>query len=589
MTNPFAKLIQNVSERFSANKIPKILFYVIIFYAVALNIIYALIPPNFFHPDEVYQSLEVAHKIVYGYGIISWEWQVGAFKIGNTAYGPIRSMITPLIIAIFFVLGNILNLNYWNVVLPLIRVSLDISFLIGLYFASKILKELNPDKFSQSDKIFLVLVLFFHDTFLYGSKALTNTMVASFVFIALYIWIKTNKTNSENTSQTDSEHNPSRFMKIKTHFFESSSLKNEFYEFIGGFFVGLAIWMRPDSAFLMGFLVLVTIDRIQLNKTINFAMGFVVSALLDGILDLIYYGKFFETFINFVVFNMAHQSLFGTYPFGWYFMTFVINQGSFFYLFVLTLIVLVVMGVNVIMQRLTKKYYPNVIKEFILLVQLFIWVFLDLIWWETQPHKEYRFMILWEVIFLLLGAYTLSLVAKYIRMLFERAVLDKNYGSVLNALKKYNTKNKYAILIFIIVLLSVPYFRADVQETAQISWNNFRDVLEASVWVGQQNVTGLGIIMPLYYSGGYTYLHRDVVIYNINNPFDISSVDPSPNVTSVQEGVFVPGVLANLGMINYLIVPIYRNNEFPTLNASIYSNGFKLVKVLYGSCDIFYI
>lgn len=375
MTNPFAKLIQNVSERFSVNKIPKTLFYSIIFYGVALNIIYALLPPNFFHPDEIYQSLEVAHEMVYGYGIISWEWQVGTFKIGNIGYGPIRSIITPLIIASFFVLGNILNLNYWNVVLPLIRVSLDISFLIGLYFASKILKELNPDKFSQSDKIFLVLVLFFHDTFLYGSKALTNTMVASFVFIALYIWIKTNKSKSETNDQTISDKQPSMLMKFKTHFFESTSLKNEFYEGIGGFFVGLAIWMRPDSAFLMGFFVLITIDKIQLNKTINFALGFVFSAILDGMLDLIYYGRFFETFINFVVFNEAHQSYFGTDPFGWYFMTFILNQKSFYYLFILTLTVLVVMGINIFIQILVKNYYPNVIKDFIFLIKLFLWVF----------------------------------------------------------------------------------------------------------------------------------------------------------------------------------------------------------------------
>ncbi|MFB6263387.1 MAG: hypothetical protein ABEL76_07165, partial [Bradymonadaceae bacterium] len=31
-----------------------------------------------YHPDEIYQALEPAHELVYGYGLTSWEWRVGA-------------------------------------------------------------------------------------------------------------------------------------------------------------------------------------------------------------------------------------------------------------------------------------------------------------------------------------------------------------------------------------------------------------------------------------------------------------------------------------------------------------------------------
>src|ERR671933_307798 len=31
-----------------------------------------------FWPDEIYQSLEPAHRLVFGYGVISWEFELGA-------------------------------------------------------------------------------------------------------------------------------------------------------------------------------------------------------------------------------------------------------------------------------------------------------------------------------------------------------------------------------------------------------------------------------------------------------------------------------------------------------------------------------
>lgn len=49
-----------------------------IFGAVALfRLLNALSIITFFQPDEFYQCLEPAHKLVYGYGYITWEWHEG--------------------------------------------------------------------------------------------------------------------------------------------------------------------------------------------------------------------------------------------------------------------------------------------------------------------------------------------------------------------------------------------------------------------------------------------------------------------------------------------------------------------------------
>lgn len=43
--------------------------------AIAFRVYNALATYTFFQPDEFFQSLEVAHRMVFGYGKLTWEWQ----------------------------------------------------------------------------------------------------------------------------------------------------------------------------------------------------------------------------------------------------------------------------------------------------------------------------------------------------------------------------------------------------------------------------------------------------------------------------------------------------------------------------------
>jgi phosphatidylinositol glycan class B len=45
------------------------------FKLVAFRILNACLVQTFFQPDEFFQSLEVAHRIVFGYGWQTWEWR----------------------------------------------------------------------------------------------------------------------------------------------------------------------------------------------------------------------------------------------------------------------------------------------------------------------------------------------------------------------------------------------------------------------------------------------------------------------------------------------------------------------------------
>jgi phosphatidylinositol glycan class B len=54
--------------------------------ATCSRIALALLVSTFFQPDEYFQSLEIAHRMVFGYGHKTWEW---------TSTQPIRSPLFP--------------------------------------------------------------------------------------------------------------------------------------------------------------------------------------------------------------------------------------------------------------------------------------------------------------------------------------------------------------------------------------------------------------------------------------------------------------------------------------------------------------
>ncbi|BFZ63935.1 glycosylphosphatidylinositol anchor biosynthesis [Saitoella coloradoensis] len=72
---------------------------------LVLRTLNALTTKTFFQPDEFYQSLEVAHKIAFGYGYITWEWDEG-----------IRNPLHPAIFAALYKVLDIFRIDTPDVV-----------------------------------------------------------------------------------------------------------------------------------------------------------------------------------------------------------------------------------------------------------------------------------------------------------------------------------------------------------------------------------------------------------------------------------------------------------------------------------------
>ena len=58
-----------------------------------IRLVMAILSKSYHHGDETYQSVEVAHKLIFGKGHLAWEW---------TSPNPIRSYLYPLLFASVF-------------------------------------------------------------------------------------------------------------------------------------------------------------------------------------------------------------------------------------------------------------------------------------------------------------------------------------------------------------------------------------------------------------------------------------------------------------------------------------------------------
>ena len=63
------------------------------------------------HPDELFQSLEVALHRAYGFGIVPWEWQVPADAAAAAQPWGIRNQAVPMFLAALFKAGDLVGLS----------------------------------------------------------------------------------------------------------------------------------------------------------------------------------------------------------------------------------------------------------------------------------------------------------------------------------------------------------------------------------------------------------------------------------------------------------------------------------------------
>lgn len=140
-----------------------------------LRILSVIIVQTAYVPDEYWQSLEVAHKLSFGYGYLTWEWQEG-----------IRSYVYPLVLTGLYKFLSILGLDNVNILVITPRI---LQALLTAYADVSILAWIRNPAYGRSPWAKITIVTSWY-LFYVGSRTLYNTIEADLIGIALaqYPW-----------------------------------------------------------------------------------------------------------------------------------------------------------------------------------------------------------------------------------------------------------------------------------------------------------------------------------------------------------------------------------------------------------------
>ncbi|OCH87404.1 glycosyltransferase family 22 protein [Obba rivulosa] len=252
--------------------------------ALTVRVMLALATWTFFQPDEYFQSLEVAHQLVYGYGKLTWEW---------VSPKPIRSIFYPALNVPVYWLLRVLRLDHTELLIwgpkllhGILAAGTDI-------WVCELARRIFGERY-VSTTMLISLTSFFHGLCL--SRSISNSLETTLTTIALsyFPW----------DSSLEYRRNDMRKLLL---------------------FSALGCAVRPTNAIIWAFILSVLFWRFRrqprhlLSLTVDISVIFSIAVALLFTSDSAYYGKATFTPLNFLRTNASAVSLFyGTSPWHYY-------------------------------------------------------------------------------------------------------------------------------------------------------------------------------------------------------------------------------------------------------------------------------
>eukprot|EP01127_Copromyxa_protea_P020080 TRINITY_DN6643_c0_g1_i1.p1 TRINITY_DN6643_c0_g1~~TRINITY_DN6643_c0_g1_i1.p1 ORF type:complete len:516 (-),score=63.71 TRINITY_DN6643_c0_g1_i1:31-1578(-) len=236
---------------------------------------------TFFDPDEYWQSLEVAHYTVYGYGFVTWEWQEG-----------LRGFLHPSLFALFYQLLSLFSCDHPLLVAHGPRVIMAFFAAVCdfyLYLLAQRLFNSGVAKwtlFCQLSNWFIFYCL---------PRTYSNSLETTLIVVALYYWYQPDVRDASN-----------RRLPLV----------------LGA----LSFLVRPTAAVLWIFVGVTELIAIKkFSDKLRFIMFEVVpvgiiSLLFSVGVDYIFYNRVVFVHYNFLMFNVfsGASAEYGTHPWYWY-------------------------------------------------------------------------------------------------------------------------------------------------------------------------------------------------------------------------------------------------------------------------------
>lgn len=520
-----------------------------------------------YHPDELFQSLEPAHYLVFGYGYLPSEFKNEV--PGEEYYARARSWLFPMIFGFFMKIGEVFNWDYHSTTLPVIYFFIAVNSIL-LIFSVQYFVKIYTNNHTMSKLAAIYIAVWWRVIHL-STRIFTNTVLLPLLFFAL----------------ARAVHN----IRYK----EEITLFDAIVMMIG---LGTVTYIRLDLGIIVFFLALselvkrssngvkLQLEKLKLYGEILFygTLGWFIGMVVDfNIYDSTNLIELIQVPRNWFFFNFVEgkSDIFGVTPYGWYFQELIIHDGL-FPLFVLCVIAITsglvfrtkFSGFNntdPVHDKLTKEFFHLVMFG---LVVFFTWNLYETPWrngWDifgSMSHKEERFatsMLVAALVFAAIASVYFGNLLKFLATDIKLAQPEK-YKISLGFIRSIN------LIVILISLLLV--LQGSANYTERYPSEVFEDTNHALQYIGQngENVTGVGVFLIWFYTGMYTHLHLNVSIHTVSD---------------IQNHNLIRFVLL-FSDANYLVLPKYQTFKNPSIYNVLDEGGWRIVTMFEYSVEIWH-
>ncbi|MHA1953249.1 MAG: hypothetical protein ACW96U_04825 [Candidatus Heimdallarchaeaceae archaeon] len=557
----FNQFLKNLYQILSQKR-ELILFILLTVVSAILQVYFAMRTWGMIHSDEIFQSLEIAHNLVFGYANLPPEFQ--AYHYYSPYYAQCRSHLFPLIFSIPMYLGKIFGWNYWRVTLPLIRFFLGINgalltpstyFLVKQYsngktryaFASAFLITFSP---------FLMFLSF---------RSLTNIFFIPWIFFIVTLYWKDMKKLKEIKNVKEISEGFS-FQALNIY------LRIALYTLV----IGLILYIRLDLIIPLFAILVFRFPFRKIKVIISHISGLILALVLGGIVDFYYYGKFLISPINWFRFNILEgkSTLFGEEPFSFYFVQ-IVN-----YLPILLIVcfciffLLVSISSNLWRYRKEDEVKWDGVR---ILSSYLLSSFIVIIFFSLLKHKEIRFVysgyIFLHIAIAITFVLTLESIIPKINSFISRSFTKRDRSMSTNTRKILS----FFYFIFFLTIIIISTALSTYQAMQTNDWKEADVISKGLAFVGHaEDSNGVIVLIRRFLGDYYCYLHKNISIITLRRLGTYDSIYTFDRYTEEKSYLY-----------NYVIVPYYQIEETPEIISILEENHYVCVQEMNGQGYIY--
>ncbi|HPS30158.1 MAG TPA: glycosyltransferase family 39 protein [bacterium] len=420
------------------------------------------------HPDEIFQTVEMAHKAAFGKGFVFWEFNVGA-----------RSWFLPGVFA-----GIYKILDFLGVKDPF-YLNAGLKITLGFFHSFAV------------SVVYLLFRKYFRDRF----TAFFFTLSLAFSYILSYI-----------SARTLSESAALPFMVFAVYqsvkYVENYKYRHLVYSV---FLSGIAFMIRFQTAsFTLGLAIaFLFVSRKHIKTSLIFGFGYLGMILVQGVLDELTWGKFMQSFLTYFDYNVLRgvANKHGVEPWYFYIKQIAANFNPAIYLSAALFAVTVIFSF--------KKNQLEFLFSFPFLFFLFVHAVIS--------HKEPRFIFPFYFFILTASSASFAFIyEKYFRNRFLIAVLFLLIimAAYTSSLVRFSENWNSSVAWY-------EYWGNDKGFDKRFKGN-----IELSIQMGRiQNLKSADVYgIPKLWSGGYAYFHKNAPItYTVEKNEMLNSLKSNRN------------------------------------------------------------